>query len=142
MKLQATRRFYTESPEDIVSLDVLAEHLHSLLASGTYVNDSWDPDEPVLVETKALVERIDGMKIVIYSNEHPPPHFHVVAGGDQASFTLDECKLLAGNLPAKQRRKIEYWFHEMNAKSALIEIWDKTRPEGCVVGVYAVRSNL
>lgn len=136
MKLQGTRWFYTESPENIDSLDVLAEHLHSLLASGTYVNDDWDPDGPILVEAKELVERIDGMKIEIYAKEHPPPHFHVVTANNRASFTLDKCELLDGSLPSKQRRKIEYWFFTMNAKAALIEIWNRTRPEGCVVGLY------
>lgn len=141
MKLQGTRWFYTESPENIDSLDVLAEHLHSLLASGTYVNDDGNPDGPILIEAKELAERIDGMKIEIYAKEHPPPHFHVVTANNRASFTLDKCELLDGALPSKQRRKIEYWFFTMNAKSVLIEIWNRTRPEGCVVGQYVGQGN-
>lgn len=136
MTLKGTNRFYSEAPESIDSLDDLAEHLHSLLSSPTYINDDWDPNGPVLIEAKELVERFNGMKIEIYSNEHPPPHFHVISAGNKASFRLDNCELLDGKFPAKQRRKIEYWFHNMNAKHALIEIWNKTRPDGCVVGEY------
>jgi hypothetical protein len=109
--------------------------MYSLLSSSTYVYDM-DNDHSVLIEAKELVERFDGLKIEIYSNEHPPPHFHVIFGGIKSSFSLDDCRMLEGNLPSKQRKKIQYWFHNKKAKNALIEIWNKTRPDGCVVGKY------
>lgn len=141
MANQNSATLYRESPESLCTLDGLAAHLHSFLASGTYVNDDWDPAGPILIEAKELVARIDGLKIEIYSNEHPPPHFHVVTNGAKASFTLDQCKMLNGNLPSKQQRKVEYWFSNMNAKAALVEVWNRTRPDGCVVGRYVDGGN-
>ena len=136
MRLQGTRRFYSESPAGLETLELLAEHLLSFLEAAAYVDDEWDPGGPILVEAKETVARIEGMKIEIYSNEHPPPHFHVVAPDYRASFTLDSCRLIEGSMPSRQRRKVEYWFHKMNAKAALVSVWNRTRPENCVVGEY------
>jgi hypothetical protein len=136
LKFYGTKWFYSDNPEGFSTLDLLTEHLHSLLSSSAYINETIDPDGPVLIESKELVKRINGMKIEIYSNEHPPPHFHVVTTNHRVSFSLDNCLLLDGSLPSKQVKKIEYWFHQLNAKKALVDIWNKTRPDGCVVGEY------
>ena len=37
---------------------------------------------------KALVERVNGFKFVIFADEHPPPHFHVFFGGESNSFSI------------------------------------------------------
>ncbi|MBB1276329.1 DUF4160 domain-containing protein [Pseudoalteromonas sp. SR43-3] len=138
MSFKGTRWFYEDSPEELSSLDELCEHLHSLLSSSTVVDDDRDPDGPILIEMKHLVERLGSLKIEIYSDEHPPPHFHVITPNSKASFRLDNCELLEGNLPNKYKRKVEYWFYEKNAKKALISFWDKTRPTNCTVGKYAI----
>ena len=136
MSFKGTKWFYEDSPEQFESLDELTEHLHSLLSSQTLVSDDIDPDGPVLTEIKQLVKRVDGLKIEIYSNEHPPPHFHVITSDSKASFRLDNCELIEGSLTSKQKRKVEYWFNEMNAKKALISVWNNIRPANCTVGKY------
>ena len=141
MSFKGTRWFYCDLPDDFESLSDLAEHLHSLLSSQTIVRDDLDPDGPVLLEIKQLVERISGLKIEIYSNEHPPPHFHVITPNSRAAFRLDNCEIIEGSLPKKEKRKVEYWFHTMDAKKALIRIWNSTRPTGCSVGEFRESGN-
>lgn len=35
------------------------------------------------------IMRIDGMRVVVYFNDHPPAHVHVVGGGVEAVFNLN-----------------------------------------------------
>lgn len=35
-----------------------------------------------------VVVRQNGFRIIIYSNEHPPPHVHVIKGGGEAVFSM------------------------------------------------------
>lgn len=80
-----------------------------------------------------LVARVDGLKIEIFANEHPPPHFRVKHAGDTANFSIKDCAQLNGGLKM-WKRNIEAW-HKAN-KSALIEVWNRTRPSDCPVGKY------
>ena len=36
----------------------------------------------------ATVDRIRGLRVVIYSNDHRPPHVHVIGAGKEAVFEL------------------------------------------------------
>lgn len=136
MGMKGSRWFYMDNPSTLDNINDLAEHLHSLLSSATYVAEFPGSDGPVLIEAKELIEKIDNLKIEIYSNEHPPPHFHVVAPSVNAVFSLDNCTLIDGKISSKNKKKIEYWFHHENAKQSLIEVWNRTRPFNCVVGRY------
>lgn len=42
-----------------------------------------------------------GIIIKIYYNDHEPPHFHAEYGDYEASFSIDELKLLNGKLPKR-----------------------------------------
>ena len=66
------------------------------------------------------VEIIDGIKINIYSNEHPPPHFHVIYGGDEAMIGITSLEILKGSLPNKQFKKITKWAFVHQKALALI----------------------
>jgi Domain of unknown function (DUF4160) len=35
------------------------------------------------------IMRIDGLRVVIYPNDHRPPHVHVLGAGKEAVFLLD-----------------------------------------------------
>ena len=56
--------------------------------------------------TVAIVE---GVKIVVYFNEHPPPHFHAKVVEHQAVIDIDSPELTAGSLPVAKRRKVLAW---------------------------------
>jgi hypothetical protein len=34
------------------------------------------------------IKRIDGLRVMIYSNDHPPPHVHVIGADREAVFEL------------------------------------------------------
>ncbi len=82
-----------------------------------------------------LVSKERGMKIEIFANEHPPPHFRVKIGGDVANFRIDNCEPLNGdNAVLRRQREIKKW-HARN-RDALIETWNETRPSDCPVGEF------
>lgn len=83
--------------------------------------------------TEGLVENLMGLRIEIFSNEHPPPHFRVIYVGETANFTIKDCTKLNGGLK-KWERNIRAW-HSKN-KPKLIEVWNRTRPFNCPVGEY------
>jgi len=85
------------------------------------------------IEFLVAIER--GMKIEIFANEHPPPHFRVKIGGDTANFRIDNCEPLNGDKPVLRRqREIKRW--HANNRDALIQTWNKTRPSDCPVGEF------
>jgi hypothetical protein len=84
------------------------------------------------IEKRYLIRRIGNIKIEVYPNEHPPPHFHIKSPDVNATFEIVSGTLLTGQVDSQTRKKIEY-FHSMN-KSAIIDVWNKLRPENCPVG--------
>jgi hypothetical protein len=113
------------------SLDDLIRLLERFLSSDDYVVE--ENGKQYVVETWARVDTIDGYKIEIYSDEHSPPHFHIVKDSNKlAAYTIDDCIKLSGNLPSGVERKIRF-FHEC-AKDKLIRFWNDTRPGGCNAG--------
>ncbi len=119
------------SLEPVQNLAELAEHLERFLNSGCYI---WfEPNgERLLLFGRALVDKIRGLKIHIYPDEHAPPHFHVVAPGIDAAFSIADCSLIKGSVDSKTRDLIVYWYGA--ARPKLVEVWNNTRPTGCPVG--------
>lgn len=134
-KLEARKfgRFRYADPNDLESLDEYAEWLEALLHEPCSI---WEKEDGtlILLEIRQLVAKVNGLKIEVYSNEHPPPHFHVKSPNVDASFTIEGCELLNGNVSSGDYKKVQYW--HQSSKSYLIEIWNSTRPSGCVVGEY------
>ena len=52
---------------------------------------------------------------------HHLPHFHAAYQGQQAVFGIDPVVLLAGSLPARQRRLVEQW--AKSHQSELLRNW-------------------
>ncbi len=95
-------------------------------AGATFFNEQ-------IIETKKFVAKYNGIKIEIYSNEHPPVHFHIVSGENNASFAIDDCELLKNKgFSPKVIKNIQDWF--LYSKDRLIEVWNETRPSDCTVG--------
>ena len=62
--------------------------------------------------THLLLEKtiayLSGLKIQIFSDEHPPPHFRIIDGAGNANdFTITECKPMHGNSLSKYYRNIK-----------------------------------
>jgi len=52
--------------------------------------------------------RFMGMVITMYSKDHPPPHFHVRTGENQAAVLFDGM-IHEGRLPRRKRRFVRKW---------------------------------
>jgi hypothetical protein len=51
-----------------------------------------------------VVATVDGVKIMFYASEHPPPHFHAEYSGDAAVVDIVTATIIAGFLPVAKRR--------------------------------------
>jgi hypothetical protein len=80
-----------------------------------------------------LVDRFRSLRVEVFSNEHPPPHFRVKCGSETANYQISDCAQLNGGL-GKYHGVIKNW-HAEN-KQRLIEAWDSRRPTDCPVGAY------
>ena len=88
---------------------------------------------------KHFVAALKGLKIEVFSDEHPPPHFRVKFGGESNSFRIDDGTPMYPNGDLKKYfRNVRKW-HRKN-KNLLIKKWNETRPSGCPVGMIDVAS--
>ena len=83
--------------------------------------------------TEQTIANLNGLKIEIFSDEHPPPHFRVSYAGETANFSIKDCTKLNGDLN-KWERNIRNW--HATHKNDLIDTWNRTRPSDCPVGNY------
>jgi Domain of unknown function (DUF4160) len=51
----------------------------------------------------------DGIKILLFSNDHLPPHFHVYYAEYKALIEIDSLQIMRGSLPIKQLNKVVEW---------------------------------
>ena len=66
--------------------------------------------------------RFLGIIIMMYFEEHNPPHFHVRYNEYRASFDIKSLNIIAGEVPAKVRGLVEEWA-ELH-KDELLDIWN------------------
>lgn len=125
-------RFHKVSPDELENIEEFTEWLDSLIHGPCYAEEY--NGELCLVEIKQQVARVKSLKIEIYSNEHPPPHFHVKSPNVNASFDIQNCKKLNGSISNKDFKLVRYW--HKTAKNILIEKWNDSRPTNCTVGKY------
>lgn len=82
---------------------------------------------------EALVDMAGGLKIEVFANEHPPPHFRVSFQGQSANYRIADCVKLNGGLD-RFYRNVRDW-HRVH-KQVLIAEWNRRRPTNCPVGNY------
>jgi hypothetical protein len=80
------------------------------------------------------VDKLNGLKIEVFSDEHPPPHFRIKFGGETNCFRIADAQPMYGDALKQYFRNIKKW-HKDN-KQVLIDAWNKTRPSDCPVGKY------
>lgn len=99
------------------------------------LNKYWAYDDHVIdamlripdFEVKQQVEKIDNLKVLIYSNDHLPAHFHVISNDRlvDAKFRIDDGTLISGKISTKDLKKITVFYNSSKTKSLLKEIWNK-----------------
>jgi len=110
--------------------DSCIEDLESCLDQGPIIEFNGRELRQLLEEE---IDRIGKLKVIIYSSEHPPPHFHVKYDGEENSFSISACSPLYPNGGLKQYfRNIKKW--HSNNRTNLISAWNRLRPSDCPVG--------
>ena len=110
--------------------DVLDELLMQLATFDYFSRQSHSSDR---IEFLVGNTESPSLKIEVFANEHPPPHFRVKYAGETANYQISDCEQINGDLK-RYYRVIRRW-HSKN-KSKLIEAWNEFRPSGCPVGKY------
>jgi hypothetical protein len=71
------------------------------------------------------VSSFHGIRVTMYYNDHPPPHFHVRYGGQKAIVTIDSPRIWDGSIPLTQFNLIKEWAIENY--ETLNENWNLAR---------------
>ncbi len=71
------------------------------------------------------LSRFYGIKIMMYWNDHAPPHFHVEYSGDEAIVGIQPIHVLEGTLPRRARSLIFEWTAEHQEE--LLHCWKLAR---------------
>ena len=50
-----------------------------------------------------------GIKIYIYFEDHPPPHFHAIGGGYEVIVEISSGRVLKGSAPRTELMRIINW---------------------------------
>lgn len=133
--LRKTDKFWQINPSELEFFDEWVEYLESILTGPCTLFSDAKSGKNFLIFIKARVATIRGLKIEIYPNEHTPPHFHVKSPNISATFRIDDCSIINGEIGANDYEKIIYWY-KSGAKKLLVEKWNDTRPTNCIVGNY------
>jgi hypothetical protein len=105
------------------------EELEESINQGPILDDS---GTRYLIERE--LDRIGGLRIIVYSDEHPPPHFLVRCSEGSRRFRINDCTPLDGSGLEKYLRNIRQW--HAKHKQVLINTWNESRPSDCPVGAY------
>jgi hypothetical protein len=68
---------------------------------------------------------LDGVRIIFFWNDHPPPHSYVEFSGHRAQFSLETLDVLEGSLPAAKLAAIKAW--AQGRRKELTQCRDKAR---------------
>ncbi len=69
--------------------------------------------------------RFLGIIVVMYYNDHAPPHFHAKYGNHEAVIGIDTGEIIAGRLPPRAIGLVQEW-RELH-KAELSEDWSLAR---------------
>jgi hypothetical protein len=77
------------------------------------------------------IAMVDGVKIQVFAQEHPPPHFHAVFAEHRARIDIKSLSVLNGRLPHAKLATVLSWAEPR--REALMVAWKtvlaKQRPE-------------
>lgn len=74
------------------------------------------------------LSRFYGISILMYFNDHPPPHFHVVYDEHRAVISVQDLRMTEGALPRRFVALVLEW--PMQHRQALQDAWDRLATSG------------
>ena len=84
-----------------------------------------------------IISRFYGIAIMMFFKDHHPPYFHAKYEGQLAVYTIKNCRLIAGKLPARATRLVKEWakVHE----TELMKDWRIAQKEGRLKAIEPLR---
>ena len=55
------------------------------------------------------ISRFFGIRVTMYYNDHPPPHFHAKYGRQRISVEIEDARVLPGDFPDRARAFVLEW---------------------------------
>jgi hypothetical protein len=73
------------------------------------------------------ISRFFGIVILMYYNDHAPPHFHARYGSERATFSIENAAVMNGRLSPRALGLVTEWatLHRVE----LLEDWDLARAQ-------------
>lgn len=56
-----------------------------------------------------IIAMVSGVRIIMFFNDHDPPHFHFEFAEHRGRISIATLSLLSGTLPASKRRHVLEW---------------------------------
>ncbi len=75
---------------------------------------------------------IDGVAIILWTNDHPPPHIHAKGLGYDAKISIETGDVLEGSLPRARLKRIRNWL-DVN-RDEVAYAWEELRAGRSFVG--------
>lgn len=66
-----------------------------------------------------------GISIYIYWQDHDPPHFHAIYGGQDAAFLIESASVMDGKLPKRAAKMVQEWANAH--RNELLENWARAQ---------------
>lgn len=81
------------------------------------------------------IDRLDNLKFIVYSNDHFPPHFHVITLNGETEYIyeinkdweIENIKIEKGDDKRKIRRSVKNWYYKFNGKNKFKDEWERTK---------------
>ncbi|MBD2754267.1 DUF4160 domain-containing protein [Spirosoma validum] len=70
-----------------------------------------------------VISLFDGIKLEMYFNDHAPPHVHAKYAEHEVLITIQEIRVYAGYLPAKQLKQVQQYVSTHQNK--LLSRWEQ-----------------
>jgi hypothetical protein len=88
--------------------------------------------DEINIAIKERVDTIDDLQVIIFPNDHNPPHFHVKSKSLKinAKFKIENCELINGEIGSKDLKKIKAFYLSPKGKITLETIWKRYNPIG------------
>jgi hypothetical protein len=71
------------------------------------------------------IARFYGIVIRMFSNDHPPPHFHADYGSDRALIEINTLAVIAGKLPPRATGLVMEWASQH--QDELKQLWQRAQ---------------
>lgn len=103
--------------ESVAAVELL---LRNVLSDGLRIG----PDGQLL-RTRQRAGRVRGMRILVHTRDHDPPHFHVLGEDWEVKLAISDCAPLEGEVALRRRDReaVAHWFFRCGGASKVRELW-------------------